>query len=205
MGVAWTSGVNLYATIAILGLAGSAGMIQLPPDLLVLTNPLLIGVACIMYCIEFFADKVPYVDHGWDALHTFIRIPAGALLAARSVGHLDPTLELAALLAGGTVALAAHGTKATARLAVNTSPEPFSNWFVSVSEDIAVLGGMWLVFHHPVVMLFLVLGFTACAVWLIPKFLCWARRGLRALRARFGRKRVLPLNQQPSIVDHQLQ
>jgi len=205
MGVAWTSGVNLYATIAILGLAGSAGMIQLPPDLLVLTNPLLIGVACIMYCIEFFADKVPYVDHGWDALHTFIRIPAGALLAARSVGHLDPTLELAALLAGGTVALAAHGTKATARLAVNTSPEPFSNWFVSVSEDIAVLGGMWLVFHHPVVMLFLVLGFTACAVWLIPKLLCWARRGLRALRARFGRKRVLPLNQQPSIVDHQLQ
>ncbi len=204
MGVAWTSGVNLYATIAVLGLAGSTGMIQLPPDLLVLTSPLLIGVACIMYCIEFFADKVPYVDHGWDVLHTFIRIPAGALLAARSVAHLDPALELAALLAGGTVALAAHGTKATVRLAVNTSPEPFSNWFVSVGEDIAVLGGMWLVFHHPVVMLFLVLGFTAFAVWLIPKLLRLARRGFEALRARVRGERPLPPSRQPSVVSHQL-
>lgn len=204
MGVAWTSGVNLYATIAVLGLAGSAGMIQLPPDLSVLTNPLVIGIACVMYAIEFVADKVPYVDNGWDALHTFIRIPAGAVLAARSVGHMDPALELAALLAGGTVALAAHGTKATVRLAVNTSPEPVSNWFASVGEDIAVLAGLWLVFRHPFVMLFLVLGFTVFATWLIPKLFRLARRGVQAFRARLRGERPLPSTRQPSVVSNQL-
>jgi hypothetical protein len=185
MGVAWASGLNLYATIAVLGLAGNGGMIQLPPELQILTDPLVVSVACIMYFIEFFADKVPYVDNGWDAIHTFIRVPAGALLAARAVGSVNPALELAALLAGGSVALAAHGTKASVRLAVNTSPEPFSNWFASVGEDLAVLGGLWLVFHHPILMLVLVLGFTAFAVWLIPKLYRLAKRGFQALRARF--------------------
>lgn len=189
MGVAWTSGLNLYATIATLGLAGSAGMIQLPPDLQILTNPLVIGIACVMYFIEFFADKVPYVDNGWDVLHTFIRVPAGALLAARAVGSMDPALELAALLAGGTVTLAAHGTKASVRLAVNISPEPFSNWFASVGEDLAVLGGIWLIFHHPLVMIVLVVGFTALAAWLIPRLYRLARRGFQALRARLRGER----------------
>jgi len=189
MGVAWTSGLNLYATIATLGLAGSAGMIQLPPDLQILTSPLVIGIACVMYFIEFFADKVPYVDNGWDVLHTFIRVPAGALLAARAVGSMDPALELAALLAGGTVTLAAHGTKASVRLAVNISPEPFSNWFVSVGEDLAVLGGIWLIFHHPLVMIVLVVGFTALAAWLIPRLYRLARRGFQALRARLRGER----------------
>jgi uncharacterized protein DUF4126 len=189
MGAAWTSGLNLYATIATLGLAGSAGMIQLPPDLQVLTQPLVIGIACLMYFIEFFADKVPYVDSGWDVIHTFIRIPAGALLAARAVGNVNPGLELAALLAGGTVALAAHGTKATVRLAVNASPEPFSNWFASVGEDVAVLGGIWMIFHHPLVMVLLVIGFTALAAWLIPKIFRLAKRGFQALRARLRGER----------------
>jgi hypothetical protein len=184
MGTAWTSGLNLYATIATLGLAGSAGMIQLPPGLQILTDPLVIGVACLMYFIEFFADKVPYVDNGWDVLHTFIRIPAGALLAARAVGNVNPALEMAALLAGGTVALAAHGTKATVRLAVNVSPEPFSNWFASVGEDLAVLGGIWLIFHHPLLMVLLVIGFTVLAAWLIPRLYRLAKRGFQALRAR---------------------
>ncbi len=185
MGVAWASGLNLYATIAVLGLAGSGGMIQLPPELQILTDPLVVSVACIMYFIEFFADKVPYVDNGWDAIHTFIRVPAGALLAARAVGSVNPGLELAALLAGGSVALAAHGTKATVRLVVNTSPEPFSNWFASVGEDLTVLGGLWLVFNHPILMLVLVFGFTAFAVWLIPKLYRLAKRGFQALRVRF--------------------
>lgn len=179
MGTAWTSGINLYATIAGLGLAGKFGMIQLPPDLEILTHPLVITVACVMYVIEFFADKVPYVDNGWDAVHTFIRVPAGAILAARAVGSLNPALELAAILAGGTVALAAHGTKATARLAINVSPEPFSNWFASVGEDLAVLGGIWLSFHHPIIMLILVIGFIGLAAWLIPKFYRFARRGFQ--------------------------
>ncbi len=189
MGTAWTSGLNLYATIATLGLAGSAGMIQLPPDLQILTDPLVIGIACVMYFIEFFADKVPYVDNGWDVLHTFIRIPAGALLAARAVGSVNPAVELAALLAGGTAALAAHGTKATVRLAVNVSPEPFSNWVASVGEDLTVLGGIWLIFHHPALMLALVIGFTALSAWLIPKLYRLARRGFQALRARLRGER----------------
>jgi hypothetical protein len=188
LGTAWTSGINVYATVAALGIAGQMDMIQLPPDLQVLMNPAVIAVACIMYVIEFFADKVPYVDSGWDVLHTFIRIPAGAVLAARSLGPMNPALELAALLAGGTVALAAHGTKATARLAINASPEPFSNWFASVAEDVTVLGGIWMIFNHPIVMLILVLGFLAMMVWLIPKLFRLAKRGFQALRGRLRAK-----------------
>src|SRR5712691_6810795 len=180
MGTAWTSGINLYATVAVLGIAGRADMIQLPPGLHVLMDPLVIAVACIMYVIEFFADKVPYVDSAWDTLHTFIRVPAGAILAARALGPMNPALELAAILAGGTVALAAHGTKATLRLAINLSPEPFSNWFASVGEDLTVLGGIWLIFNHPLVMIVLVIGFTAFAAWLIPRLYRLANRGFPA-------------------------
>src|SRR5258705_6241202 len=131
MGTAWTSGLNLYATVAALGIAGSMGMIQLPPDLLILTQPLVIGVACLMYMVEFFADKVPLVDSGWDVLHTFIRIPAGAILAAGAASDVDPSLQVAAGLVGGliggVVAGSVHATKAGTRLLINTSPEPFSN------------------------------------------------------------------------------
>lgn len=184
MGTAWTSGINLYATVAALGIAGRSEMIQLPPELQVLTHPAVIAIACIMYVIEFFADKVPYVDSGWDVLHTFIRVPAGAILAAKSLGDMNPALELVALLAGGTVALAAHGTKATMRLAINTSPEPFSNWAASFTEDVAVLGSIWMVFNHPIVMLILVLSFLAMVVWLVPKLFRLAKRGFQALRNR---------------------
>jgi len=184
MGTAWASGINLYATVAALGIAGRAEMIKLPPDLQVLMHPAVIAVACIMYVIEFFADKVPYVDTGWDVLHTFIRVPAGAILAARSLGDMNPALELVALLGGGAIALAAHGTKATTRLAINASPEPFSNWFASVTEDLAVLGGIWMIFNHPVLMLILVLGFLALAAWFAPKLFRLAKRGFQALRDR---------------------
>src|SRR5713226_3094387 len=184
LGTAWTSGINLYATIAALGIAGRMEMIQLPPGLQILTDPLVIGMACVMYAIEFFADKVPYVDNAWDILHTFIRVPAGAILAARSLGTVNPALELAALLAGGGVALAAHGTKATLRLAINVSPEPFSNWLASITEDFAVLGGIWMIFNHPVLMLMLVLVFLTLIVWLVPKLFRLAKRGFQALRNR---------------------
>ncbi len=188
MGTAWTSGINLYATVAVLGIAGRAEMIQLPAGLHVLMDPLVIAVACVMYVIEFFADKVPYFDSAWDTLHTFIRIPAGAILAARSLGPTNPALELAAILAGGTVALAAHGTKATMRLAINVSPEPFTNWAASIGEDLTVLGGLWLTFNHPVVMLLLVAAFLALAIWLIPKMFRLAKRGFQFLKSRFGGK-----------------
>lgn len=188
MGTAWTSGINLYATVAALGIAGRAGMVELPAGLQILTDPLVIVVACVMYAVEFFADKVPYFDSAWDTVHTFIRVPAGAILAARSIGSVNPALELAAILAGGTVALAAHGTKATLRLAINVSPEPFSNWLASLGEDLAVFGSIWLVFNHPIIMLLLVGTFLAVAAWLIPKLFRLAKSGFQALRAKFKRK-----------------
>ena len=182
MGTAWTSGINLYATVAALGIANQAQLIQLPPDLQVLSHPAVIAIACIMYVIEFFADKVPYVDSGWDVLHTFIRVPAGAILAARFLGDMNPALEFLAILAGGSIALAAHGTKAATRLAINASPEPFSNWIASVTEDIAVFGSIWLMFNHPVIMIIFVLGFFALLVWIVPKIFRLAKRGFQALR-----------------------
>jgi uncharacterized protein DUF4126 len=169
MGTAWTSGINLYATVAALGIAQATGLVQLPPGLEVLGNPAVIAVAVAMYFVEFFADKVPYVDSGWDAVHTFIRVPAGALLAARALGPTNPALEVVAALAGGGVALAAHGTKATARLAINTSPEPFSNWVASLAEDFVALFGVWAALTHPYVMLALVLAFVGLAIYLVPK------------------------------------
>ncbi len=186
MGTAWTAGINVYATVAALGLAGRYEMIQLPDELQILTHPLVIGVAVVMYLVEFFADKIPYIDNAWDVVHTFIRVPAGAILAARSLGDVDPALELVAILGGGTVALAAHGTKASARLVINVSPEPFSNWLTSIWEDLAVLFGMWLMFEHPLVMLVLVIGFIAFAVWLIPKIFRLAKRGFELLRSRLA-------------------
>jgi hypothetical protein len=182
MGTAWTSGINLYATVAALGIANRMEMIHLPQNLEVLSHPGVIAIACVMYVIEFFADKVPYVDTGWDALHTFIRVPAGAILAAQSLGDMNPALELMALLGGGSVALVAHGTKATARLAINASPEPFSNWFASVAEDVTVFGSIWLMFNHPIIMLAVLLTFLALVVWLVPKIYRLAKRGFQALR-----------------------
>ena len=182
MGTAWASGINLYATVAALGIANRLEMIQLPQNLEVLSHPGVIAIACIMYFIEFFADKVPYLDTGWDALHTFIRVPAGAILAARSLGDLNPALELMALLAGGSITLIAHATKATTRLAINASPEPFSNWAASITEDLTVFGSLWLMFNHPIVMIILVLVFLALVAWLVPKIYRLAKRGFQALR-----------------------
>jgi hypothetical protein len=182
MGTAWTSGINLYATVGALGIAGQLKLIQLPQTLEVLTHPAVIAIACIMYLIEFFADKVPYVDSGWDLLHTFIRVPAGAILAARSLGDMNPALELAALLAGGSIALVAHGAKATTRLAINASPEPFSNWAASITEDITVLGSIWMIFNHPIIMMVLIVIFLTSIIWLVPKIFRAAKRGFQALR-----------------------
>ena len=186
MGTAWASGINLYATVAALGIARQMELIQLPHNLEVLAHPAVIAIACIMYVIEFFADKVPYVDSGWDALHTFIRVPAGAILAARAMGDMNPALELAAMLAGGTITLAAHGAKATTRLAINASPEPFTNWTASVTEDVAVLGGIWLIFNNPILMVIFVVAFVGVGVWIVPKLLRLAKRGFQALRDRLS-------------------
>jgi len=180
LGTAFTAGINLYATVATLGLAARAGAIQLPPDLQVLAHPAVITIALVLYVVEFFADKTPYLDSAWDAVHTFIRVPAGAILAARALGPVSPPLELAAVLAGGGVSFAAHATKATTRLAINASPEPFSNWIASLAEDVVALVGIWMVFNHPLAMLGFVAVFVIAAAWMAPKI--W--RGLRRLFRR---------------------
>ena len=169
MGASWASGINLYAALLVLGLGGSTGHIDLPPDLVFLQDPLVIGAAGLMYFVEFFADKAPGVDTGWDAIHTFVRIPAGAMLAAGAVGDVTPALEIAAGILGGGVAATSHATKAGTRLLINTSPEPVTNWTASISEDILVIAGLWTALNYPIVFLSLFAIFILLAIWLLPK------------------------------------
>ena len=169
MGAAWASGINLYAALLVLGYLGSTGGIDLPPDLVILTNPLVMLAAGFMYCVEFFADKVPGVDTAWDGMHTFIRIPAGALLAAGAVGEVGPAAELVAALVGGSLTAATHATKAGSRAVINTSPEPFSNWTASIGEDIAVVVGVWASVQHPWFFIAALIVFILLMVWLLPK------------------------------------
>ena len=169
MGVAWASGINLYAAILVLGLMGSTGHMELPPGLEVLSNPLVIGAAGLMYMVEFFADKVPGVDTGWDTIHTLVRIPAGAMLAAGAVGDVTPAIEIAAGIVGGGVAAGSHFAKAGTRVLINTSPEPVSNWAASITEDIAVFTGLWAALNNPLVFLGLFALFIILLIWLLPK------------------------------------
>lgn len=186
LGVGWASGINLYAVVFVLGLAGVTGNIALPEGLQVLQDPLVIGAAALMYAVEFFADKTPGVDSGWDTLHTFIRIPAGALLAAGAVGDVTPALEITAGLLGGTMATASHFTKASSRLLINTSPEPFSNWAASIGEDVLVLAGLWTMFNHPVVFLVLMVLFVGLVIWLLPKIWRLIRAVFRKISTWLG-------------------
>ena len=169
MGAAWASGINLYATIFMLGYLGTTGNIDLPPDLMVVTDPLVMTSAGLMYCVEFFADKTPGVDTAWDALHTFIRIPLGAVLAMGAVGDMTPAVELAAFIVGGSLAGATHATKAGSRIVINSSPEPVTNWTASIGEDLLVITGIWAALNHPVAFLIALVVFIAMMIWLLPK------------------------------------
>jgi hypothetical protein len=182
MGVAWASGLNLYAALLMLGLMGATGHMELPPGLEVLQEPVVLLAAGFMYCVEFFADKVPGVDNGWDTLHTFLRVPAGAVLAATAVGDVSMPAQVAAAIVGGTLAAATHATKAGGRVMINTSPEPVSNWTVSVAEDLAVFGGLWAALNYPVAFLVMLGLFVLLMVWLLPKI--W--RGVVAVGRRLG-------------------
>jgi len=179
MGVAWASGINLYAAILMLGFLSTTGEIELPAGLDICADPMVLTAAGLMYCVEFFADKVPGVDTGWDTLHTFIRIPAGAMLAAAAVGDLGAGAEIAAALVGGSLSTVTHATKAGSRVMINTSPEPFTNWTASIGEDIAVLGGLWASLYHPGIFLIGLVVFIALAIWLLPKI--W--RGIKKVFA----------------------
>ena len=175
--LAWASGIRLYLVIFAVGLAGYLGYIELPAGLKVLQHPWVIGAAGFLLALEFLVDKVPGIDSAWDALHTFIRIPAGALLAAGATGDTLGALTVAAGLLGGTITAGTHFAKAGGRALINASPEPFSNWTASFSEDALVLAGIWFAFHFPVVFLAALVVFAALVIWLLPKL--W--RGIAAL------------------------
>lgn len=182
-GAAWASGINLYAVLLVLGLGGVTGGIVLPESLQLLQNPLVIAAAGLMYCVEFFADKTPGVDSAWDGLHTFVRIPAGALLAAGAMAEVSPEMQLVAGIFGGGLAAATHATKTGTRLLINTSPEPFSNWGASIGEDLMVFAGLWMALNHPWLFLGLLGLFIAVMIWLLPKL--W--RLIRSLGRRMAR------------------
>jgi len=169
MGAAWASGINLYATLFMLGYMGMTGNIVLPEELEVVSNPMVMTAAGFMYCVEFFADKIPGVDSGWDTIHTFIRIPAGAMLASSAVGDVTPAVELTSAILGGALAAGSHTTKAGSRLLINTSPEPVTNWTASISEDLVVIGGLWAALNHPILFIIALVIFILIMIWLLPR------------------------------------
>jgi hypothetical protein len=176
----WASGLRLYAVLAITGLVGYAGWVQLPPGLQLLQHPAMLAASGFMLFVEFFADKIPGLDSLWDLIHTAIRIPAGAALAASVFGADHATAAALAALLGGTLAAASHVAKATTRAAVNTSPEPFSNIGMSLLGDLAVPSMLWLAFEHPVLAIVgVAVAFVGMLilVWALSKFLArvWAR------------------------------
>ena len=189
MGVAWASGINLYGTLLALGIMSNMGYVDLPPDLQVIGDPLVIAAAGLMYMVEFFADKIPGIDTGWDTIHTLVRIPAGALLAAGAVGDVSQVAELAAAIVGGGIAAGTHFTKAGTRVLINTSPEPFSNWTASIGEDIAVFAGLWAALYHPVIFLVLLVIFILLMVWVLPKLFRAIKKVIRFFINLFAGKK----------------
>ncbi len=189
-GLAWASGMRLYAVLFVAGLLGRLGYLQLPAALQILENPWVLGLAGVLLVIEFLADKIPVVDSIWDSVQTFVRIPAGALLAALALGEHDPALMVIAGLLGGTLTAGTHVAKAGSRALINTSPEPFSNIAASLGEDALVVSGFMAAVLRPVVFLVLLGLFVVLLFWALPKVF----RGVTMLRSAFsglfGRKRA---------------
>lgn len=169
LGAGWASGLNVYAAVLVLGVAQALGLATLPHDLQVLGSPWVLGVSALLFALNFFADKIPYIDSINDALHTFVRIPAGALLAYGAADQLGPEVAVIAGLLGGSLAAGSHIAKTGSRALINTSPEPFSNIAASFAGDTAVIAGLWLALAHPVTFLCLLALFVAALVWLLPK------------------------------------
>jgi len=190
LGVAWASGINLYAAILMMGLLGAGGYTELPQSLTVLQDPLVLMAAGIMYFVEFFADKIPGVDSGWDAIHTFIRIPAGAMLAMGAAQGLEinQAAELTAALLGGSLAATSHLTKSSTRLIINTSPEPVTNWTASIAEDFVVIGGLWTSLNYPELFIGFIIVFVLLAIWLLPKLWRAVKRIVTTIRSWFSDK-----------------
>ncbi|MGB2901567.1 MAG: DUF4126 domain-containing protein [Candidatus Acidiferrum sp.] len=181
LGAGFSSGLNLYATVATLGLLQRYDVIHLPSSLQVLSHPWLLGIAIALYLAEFLADKIPYFDTIWDAVHTFIRPPAAALLTYAAAGAAPAEWRWGAALLAGGVALTSHGTKASARAAVNTSPEPFSNWILSFGEDVLAVWLTWMATAHPLAATMIVVFLVAISAILLYYLFRFARRALRQL------------------------
>ena len=186
LGASWVSGINLYATVATLGLLSRLANLKLPGELDVVTNWWVIGVALLLFVIEFVADKIQVVDSIWDVIHTFIRIPAGAILAATAFGEFDKSIQVIALLVGGGLALSSHGTKAATRALINTSPEPFSNIAASLVEDVLVVVSILLAVFLPVVVFFVIGAGLAVSFWILPRVIKFFRDVLRRIRRWFS-------------------
>jgi hypothetical protein len=186
MGFAFAAGLNLYASVAILGLASRFGWVQLPPQFDVFNNDWVIGAALAMYVIEFIADKVPWIDSMWDSVHTAIRPLGGALIAMTAIGDVSPAFEGLAALLGGTLAAGTHLTKAGTRAVANTSPEPFTNWILSFAEDLFVIGLGWLALQYPVAALVVVAILTGLILLFITLIVRWARKRWRRPSATGG-------------------
>ena len=185
LGSAWTSGINLYATVTMLGLLQKFGLAKLPGGLDALDNWWIIGFAAGLYIVEFFADKFPYVDSVWDVVHTFIRVPAGAVVAYAATNHLDANIVVPATLVGGGLAFASHGTKAAARIGANLSPEPVSNWALSIVEDVIAFVGVLLAVFVPFAIAAVLILFALFFIWFSPKAYRALRRMFRAVAAFF--------------------
>jgi len=185
LGSAWTSGINLYATVSVLGLLQKFGSVKLPGGLDVLDNWWIIGIAGGLYLIEFFADKIPYVDSVWDVVHTFIRVPAGAVVAWAAVSDMNPAIVIPATLIGGGLALSSHGTKATARIAANLSPEPVTNTLLSLAEDAIAIIGVLLAVFAPILIAIVLIVFLLFFVWFFPKIFRAIKRLFTAVAGFF--------------------
>lgn len=169
MGASWVAGYRLYACVAVLGVAGHFGWCRLPGQLEIMSDPRVFGVAAVLFLVEFFADKIAWLDTGWDAVHTFIRIPAGAIMASAAFADFDPWIKAVAFLIGGGIAFSAHGAKTATRVAVNHSPEPVSNVATSLTEDAVAGVSLAALIWIPVVMIAVVLAAVILTVWLFRK------------------------------------
>jgi Domain of unknown function (DUF4126) len=175
--VGWASGLRLYAVLFVTGIVGFMGWVPLPSGLSVLSNPVVLGASGFMVFVEFFADKIPGLDSLWDMVHSVIRVPAGAALAASVIGiHDNAAMAAVAAILGGTLAATSFGAKASTRAAINTSPEPFSNIGMSLAEDATVMGGLWLAYNYPIPFIIAVVIFSIIAIWVISKMFRFIRR-----------------------------
>lgn len=197
LGGSWASGINLYLTMAALGILDRLGVISLPGKLDALSHPLVIFIVVLLFLIEFFADKIPYVDNAWDTAHTVIRPLGAAIMTYMATSGTSEPFQLSMALLSGGVAMDAHMTKATTRVAINTSPEPISNIVASTSEDALVLGSIWLVVKHPVIAGVLVIAFIVFSIWFLKIMFRFLKKVFTSLSGRGGKNEENPPKEPP--------